>query len=141
LKHCLCVGWGCYWSWLGLSFHYIENSDYIQMPQLLMLCYLSSLYFLIISLNSITHKDSPLLSLSSCKLLTSQLYSTSIFVTCLLLKECFIPFKVLLDKDHSTSKFWVDLVSEFAQKKRCCAENLFTWSLCSRNAKILSCKA
>jgi hypothetical protein len=103
--------------------------------------YLCSLYFLIIQLDSITYKYSSLLSLFSSIQVSFQLHSTSIFFTCLLLEECFIPFKMLLDENNSTSKFWVHPVSEFVQKKRCCTENLFTWSLCSRNAQILSCKA
>jgi hypothetical protein len=103
--------------------------------------YLCSLYILIIQLDYITYKYSPSLSLSSSIKISFQLHSISIFFTCLLLEECFIPFKIRLDENHSTSKFWVHLVSEFVQKKRCCTENSFIWSLCSRNAQILSCKA
>jgi hypothetical protein len=68
---------------------------------------LCSLYFLIIQLDSITYKYSPLLLLSSSIQVSFQLHSTSIFFTCLLLEECFIPFKILLDENHSTSKFSV----------------------------------
>jgi hypothetical protein len=59
-----------------------------------------------------------------------QLHSTSIFITCLPLEECFIPFKILLDKNYSTSKVWVHPVSKLAQKKRCCAE------ICSLGASV-----